>query len=71
MTQRTETELALALLNIQAIAEREHRATAETLHRGRTRTIELARRYNVPWDTIGTVLQTTGEAARKQYERGL
>jgi hypothetical protein len=58
MSQRTETEIATELLTIQ-------------VHRGRVRTIELARRYGMSWELIGHALGISGDTARKQYERGL
>jgi hypothetical protein len=71
MSQRTETEIATELLTIQAAVELHHQRHAEQVHRGRVRTIELARRYGMSWELIGHALGISGDTARKQYERGL
>lgn len=71
MAHRSETEIARELLRIQATAELRHDETAEALERGRLRTIELARRYDIGWDEIGNLLGIKGNTARMQYERGL
>ncbi len=54
--------VAIAALRQAAI----ERSTAETHVRDAVR---QAREQNVPWTTIGTLLGTSGEAARQRYGR--
>lgn len=70
MAHRTERDIAEELLRIQHRAEQSHTATVEALRLGRVRTVELARRYGVPWQTIGDYFDMTADAARIAYSRG-
>lgn len=71
MTHPTEAEAdtARGFLNVQRQFEVDVRVLTETAERGRKRSIDLARRYGLEWETIGHHLRMSGEAARKWHER--
>lgn len=64
-------DAARQMLRAHAQAERDHQLTTTQLRRGYVRTVDAARKAGLRWDQIADALDTTPEAARKMYSRGL
>lgn len=67
----TQKRTLHALLNAQKRLDAEATERTNQARNGYANTVRLARHYGMPWADIATHLDTTPEAARKRYERGL